>query len=110
MLPKLVQNALFIIEERDIKLMYIIIRYKTSPCLPTTCCDLAGPSHSPLPPRLDRTPRRFPRPSHHPLSRRCLSLRQQDPQCKEDLLLQLLKTESICLKLEGALCAQMEDA
>jgi hypothetical protein len=31
-LPKLVQNALRIIEVRAVRLIYIIIRYKTSSC------------------------------------------------------------------------------
>jgi hypothetical protein len=38
-LPKLVQHALCIIEERD-RLIYIIIRYETSSCLPSSPYDM----------------------------------------------------------------------
>jgi hypothetical protein len=63
-LPKLVQNALCVIEKRAVRLMYIIIRYETLPCAPMTYSDLAGPSQCPLHPHLGQNHRRPPHSSH----------------------------------------------
>jgi hypothetical protein len=72
---------------------------------------LAGPSHSPLLPRLGRTRCRCPpRPRLHLRGPQCLLLRWRGPQRKEDLLLQPLEIESICLKLACVLYTQTEDA
>jgi hypothetical protein len=69
-----------------------------------TCDGLAGPLHSPQLLRLGQTHRFLPRPSYP--GPRSLLLRWQGPQGKGGCLLQLLKTESICLKLGDTLCAE----
>jgi hypothetical protein len=110
-LPKLVQNALCIIEMRAVRLIYIIIRYETSLLSLMTYCDPPRPFHSPLLPRLGQTHYRcLHHPSPYCYSPHSLLLYLQGPYSKQGPLLQPLQTGSICPKLGGALCAKTEGA